>query len=70
MKKTLYQAKIQRQTDVKSCNTEYETTTGLELGFTDEFLVKFNDNVSQNEIQKLHKKYKAEVVKILNFTNL
>jgi len=68
--KRLYQAKIQRQTDVKSCNPVYKITTGLELGFTDEFLVKFNDNVPQNEIQKLHKKHKVEVVKITELYQL
>jgi len=61
--KVLFMDKIKKQTDVKSCNPVYAINTGLEMGVTDEFLVKFNDNISQKKIQKLHKKYGVEVVK-------
>lgn len=61
--KELLRAKILNQTDVKTCNPVYAINTGLEMGVTDELLVKFNENVAQAEIDKLHKKYGVEVVK-------
>jgi hypothetical protein len=62
--------KILNQTDVKSCNPLYAINTGLEMGVTDEFLVKFNKGVSQTEIDKLHKKYGIEVVKTTDLYQL
>jgi len=61
--KGTFKDRILQQTDVKSCNPVFSINTGLEMGVTDEFLVKFNENVPQTEIEKLHKKYSVEVVK-------
>ncbi|MCK9421961.1 MAG: S8 family peptidase [Bacteroidales bacterium] len=61
--KGMFEDRILHQTDVKSCNPVFSINTGLEMGVTDEFLLKFNDNVSQTEIEKLHKKYGVEVIK-------
>ncbi len=63
-------AKILNQTDVKTCNPVYAINTGLEMGVTDEFLVKFNENVAQTEIDKLHEKYGVEVVKTTDIYQL
>ena len=63
-------AKILNQADVKTCNPVYAINTGLELGVTDEFLVKFNENVTQTEINKLHEKYGIEVVKTTDIYQL
>ena len=63
-------SKILNQTDVKTCNSVYAINTGLEMGVTDEFLVKFNENVSQTEIDKLHKKYGVKVVKTTDLYQL
>jgi len=61
--KSQMKAKIIKQTDVKTCNPVYTINTGLEMGVTDEFLVKFNESVSEADIEKLHKKFGVEVVK-------
>lgn len=58
-----YKDKILRQTDVKSCNTLYFISTGLEMGVTDEIVLMFYDNVSEKEIDNMHKKYRVNVVK-------
>ncbi|RPH25543.1 MAG: hypothetical protein EHM93_19920, partial [Bacteroidales bacterium] len=68
--KVLFKGKLQTQVDVKSCNPVYAINTGLEMGTTDEFLVKFNENVSLKDIQKLHKKYDVEVVKTTDLYQL
>lgn len=66
----LLKAKILNQTDVKTCNPVYAINTGLEMGVTDEFLVKFNENIAQTEIDKLHEKYGVEVVKTTDLYQL
>ncbi|PKQ67919.1 hypothetical protein BZG01_06010 [Labilibaculum manganireducens] len=55
--------KILKQVDVKTINPVYATNMGLEMGVTDEILVRFNKGVSQKEIDKLHKEYNVELVK-------
>ncbi|SDC01442.1 S8 family serine peptidase [Williamwhitmania taraxaci] len=59
----VFKDEISKQTDVKSCNPVYSINTGLEMGVTDEFLVKFHENVPQAEIEKLHRKFGVKVVK-------
>ena len=63
-------AKILNQTDVKTCNPVYAINTGLEMGVTDEFLVRFNENVAQTAIDKLHEKYGVKVVKTTDLYQL
>jgi subtilisin family serine protease len=70
MKKNCLGLKILEQTDVKTCNPVYAINTGLEMGVTDEFLVKFNENVAKTEIDKLHEKYGVEVVKTTDIYQL
>ena len=59
----MFKNKLKSQIDVKSCNEIYSIDTGLELGVTDEFLVKFKANISQKEIEKLHQIYNVEIIK-------
>ena len=61
--KLVFKNKLKSQIDVKSCNEIYSIDTGLELGVTDEFLVKFKANISQKEIEKLHQIYNVEIIK-------
>lgn len=61
--KNLFKSKLKNQLDIKSCHEIYTIDTGLELGATDEFLVKFKPDISQKEIEKLHKKFNVKVVK-------
>jgi len=60
--KELLLSNFNAQNDVKSCQSLYSTNSIDELGITDEFLVKFNDNVSQDEITNIHKKNNVIVV--------
>jgi subtilisin family serine protease len=55
--------KLIKNVDVKTCNPFYVSRSGFEVGVTDEFLVKFKENVSQSEIYKMNKKYNVEVIK-------
>jgi len=68
--KELLKSKILNQTDVKTCNSVYAINTGFEMGVTDEFLVKFNENVAKTEIDNLHKKYGVKVVKTTDLYQL
>lgn len=61
--KRYFRDKILKQEDVKSCNPVYSINTGFEMGVTDEFVVRFHENVLPKEIDKLHKKYEVVVVK-------
>jgi len=63
-------SKILKQVDIKTLNVMYSINSGLEMGVTDEFVVKFNKNVSQKEIDKLHKKYGVLVVKTTDIYQL
>lgn len=45
--KELLEAKILKQADAKTRNPVYAINTRLEMGVTDEFLVRFNENVAQ-----------------------
>jgi subtilisin family serine protease len=58
------------QNDVKSCNTIYSIDTGLEMGVTDEFLVKFNEDVSIIEIEDLNKRFGIEIIKTTDIYQL
>lgn len=68
--KNSFRNEILSQWDVKSCNPVYAINTGFEMGITDEFIVKFNENVKQSDIDKLHRKYNVEIVKKTDFYQL
>lgn len=65
-----FKEKIKRQDDVKTCNPVYAIETGLEMGLTDEIVVRFLEEAEQNDIEKLIKKHKLEVVKTTHFYSL
>ena len=50
-------------TDVKTLNPVYSLNSGLEMGVTDEFLVKFNEKVTEKEIMELNEKHGVVVIK-------
>jgi subtilisin family serine protease len=52
-----------KQKGIKSIQPLYVTNEGLEMGITDEIVVQFNKDVSQKEIDALHKKHYAIVKK-------
>ena len=54
-------SKLVIQNDVISCNPLYTLSTGLERAVTDEFLVKFKENVAEEEIKNLIQKFGVEV---------
>ena len=62
--------KILKQGDVKTLNMMYSVNSGLEMGVTDEFIVKFKENVSQKEIEKLHKNHGVIAVKTTDIYQL
>jgi subtilisin family serine protease len=68
--KDLFKDRILKQDDVKSCNPVYAINTGLEMGVTDEFVVKKNENVTEADIEKLHKKFEVKVVKTTEINQL
>lgn len=68
--KIRFKEKIHKQTDVKTCNPVYAISTGLEMGVTDEIVVRFHDNVTQKDIVNLHKKLRVEVVKTTDIYQL
>lgn len=61
--KARWRDEILRQTDVKTCNPLYALSTGFEMGVTDEIVVRFHNNVTQKDIDNLHKKHRVEIVK-------
>jgi subtilisin family serine protease len=52
-----------RKEGVKSVQPMYATVDGLEMGVTDEIVVRFNEGVSQKEIDELNKKHHVIVKK-------
>jgi subtilisin family serine protease len=56
-------AKLKNDSDLYSCQPIYTINTGLELGVTDEILVKFLDNVAQTQIEAINNLYKVTVIK-------
>lgn len=55
--------KARQLTDVKTLNPVYSLNSGLEMGVTDEFLVKFNEKVTEKEIMELNEKHGVVVIK-------
>jgi subtilisin family serine protease len=51
------------QNDIVSMHPVYKEESGLEMYITDEILVKFYDNVSQKQINEIHKKHNVKVIK-------
>lgn len=49
--------------DVASINPLYKSVEGLEMGFTDRFIIELKDNVSIKALQKLNTENKVEVIK-------
>jgi subtilisin family serine protease len=68
--KELFKDKVLKQSDVSSCNYVYKINTGLEMGITDEIVVKFREGISQKEIEKLHNKYEVKVIKTTDIFQL
>lgn len=68
--KELFKDKIKQQADIKTCSAVFTIGTDMEMGVTDEFLVKFNENVSKSEIANLHRKFRVEVVTATEFYQL
>ena len=58
-----FKEKLKKQPDVLMCNSIYNIDSGLEMGVTDEILVRFNDDVTDKEIRKLHQKMNVRLVK-------
>lgn len=56
-------SKLKNDSDLYSCQPIYTINTGLELGVTDEILVNFLDNVTQQQIEAINNLYKVTVVK-------
>jgi subtilisin family serine protease len=61
--KILFKNRLENRSDIKFCNEIYSIYSGLELGITNEFLVKFNEGVSKTEIKELHEKYNVKIIK-------
>ncbi|MDR0206918.1 MAG: hypothetical protein LBI45_06645, partial [Bacteroidales bacterium] len=55
---------------VKSVYPMYATADGAELGTTDEIVMRFNKDVSQQQIDELHRKYQVSVKKVTNLYQL
>jgi len=55
---------------LKSVQPMYATIDGMEMGVTNEIVVKFNKDVSQQQINELHKKYQASIIKITDLYQL
>lgn len=68
--KESFKEEFLKQPDVKTCNYVYSGDKGLKMGVTDEFVVQFNKNTSEKEIQDLHKKYNIELIKTTDFYQL
>jgi len=60
---------LKKQTGVKSVHPMY-SVSGLEMAVTDEFVVQFKKNVSQQEIDELHKKHQVKIIKITELYQL
>jgi len=46
---------------VKSVQPMYITYSGVEVGITDEIVMKFHNNVSQQQIDELHQKHRVQI---------
>lgn len=46
---------------VKSIQPMYRTYSGVEVGITDEIVMKFHNNVSQQQIDELHSKHQVQI---------
>lgn len=68
--KTQLKLYLSKRADIVAVNPIYSIDTGLEMGVTDEILVKFNDNVPKDVIEKLHKQYGVVVLKTTNLYQL
>jgi hypothetical protein len=55
---------------IKSIQPLYVTDEGNELGVTDEVVLQFNKDISQQEMDKLHKKYQVFIKKVTDLYHL
>jgi subtilisin family serine protease len=55
---------------IKSIQPLYLTDEGDELGVTDEIVLQFNKDVSQHEMDELHKKYQVAIKKVTDLYHL
>ena len=56
--------------EIKSIQPVYQTADGLDIYITDEIVVKFNEKVSKETIENLHKKYNVSVKKTTSLYQL
>ena len=59
--------KLKSQENISSCQPFYKSEDGLDMGVTNEILIRFLPSVSEKEQKELHNKFKTEVVKKLKF---
>ena len=57
-------ADLKKQSGVKSVNPMYACSEGGARGITDEIVLQFKENVSQQEIESIYKKYFLKVTEI------
>jgi len=57
-------AELKKITGVKSVNPMYAVESGLEMGVTNEIVVQFKENISEQKINEMHKKYQVEVKEV------
>jgi subtilisin family serine protease len=55
---------------IKSVHPLYKTKNGLEMGVTDEIVMRFKEKIPQEEIDKLYEKYQISVRKITKLYQL
>ena len=55
---------------IKSVHPMYATADGMEMGLTNEIVMRFNEDVSQQQIDELHRRYQVSVRKITNLYQL
>lgn len=54
---------LELQEDISSCQTFYKTEDGLEIGITDEILVRFQPGVSEKQQQEVKDRFGTKVLK-------
>ncbi|MDR3137273.1 MAG: S8 family serine peptidase [Tannerellaceae bacterium] len=65
LKQTLLQTE-----GIKSVQPIYKTDDGMEMGITDEIVVRFNDNALPDDIRKTHEKYQVTIKKTTDLYQL
>ena len=55
--------KLKYQENISSCQPFYKSEDGLDMGVTDEILIRFLPGISDKQQKELHKKFNTEVIK-------